>query len=64
MKIAVIGAGHWGMNLVRNLNDLDVLTHVVEKKTESIDNISSDFPWFNALITMNYYWNQTLMLLL
>ena len=49
MKIAVIGAGHWGMNLVRNLNDLDVLTHVVEQKTETIDNISSDFPKVQCL---------------
>ena len=49
MKIAVIGAGHWGMNLVRNLNDLDVLTHVVEQKTETIDNISSGFPEVQCL---------------
>ena len=44
MKIAVIGAGHWGMNLVRNLNDLDVLSHVVDQEKETIDNISSNFP--------------------
>ncbi len=30
MKIAVIGAGNWGINLVRNLRDLGVLSHVAE----------------------------------
>ncbi len=30
MKIAVIGAGNWGINLVRNLRDLGALSHVAE----------------------------------
>jgi len=30
MKIAVVGAGNWGINLVRNLRDLGVLSHVAE----------------------------------
>ena len=40
MKIAVIGAGHWGINLVRNLHALGVLSHVIEKDSEIIDEIS------------------------
>ena len=50
MKIAVIGAGHWGVNLVRNLHELGVLSHVIEKDSEIIDEISkeiSDVQFFN-----------------
>ena len=42
MKIAVIGAGHWGINLVRNLHALEVLSHVVETNTEIIDAVSEE----------------------
>jgi predicted dehydrogenase len=44
MKIAVIGAGHWGINLVRNLHELGVLSHVVEKNSEIIDEVSKEIP--------------------
>ena len=50
MKIAVIGAGRWGVNLVRNLHELGVLSHVIEKDSEIIDEISkeiSDVQFFN-----------------
>ena len=43
MRIAVIGAGNWGRNLVRNLSDMDVLSHVVEQKADSLKEISSQF---------------------
>lgn len=43
MRIAVIGAGNWGMNLVRNLSDMDALSHVVEQKADSLKEISSQF---------------------
>jgi len=42
MKIAIIGAGHWGINLVRNLHALEVLSHVVETNTEIIDAVSEE----------------------
>jgi len=42
MKIAVIGAGHWGINLVRNLHALGVLSHVVEKDSEIVDQVSKE----------------------
>ena len=42
MKIAVIGAGHWGINLVRNLHALEVLSHVAEKDSEIIGEISKE----------------------
>ena len=43
MRIAVIGAGNWGSNLVRNLSDMDALSHVVEQKADSLKEISSQF---------------------
>ena len=43
MRIAVIGAGNWGRNLVRNLSDMDVLSHVVEQKADYLKEISSQF---------------------
>ena len=44
MKIAVIGAGHWGINLVRNLHALEVLSHVVETNSEIIDAVAEEIP--------------------
>jgi predicted dehydrogenase len=42
MNIAVIGAGQWGINLVRNLHALGVLSHVVEKDSEIVDEVSKE----------------------
>ncbi len=42
MNIAVIGAGQWGINLVRNLQALGVLSHVVEKNSEIVDEVSKE----------------------
>ena len=44
MRIAVIGAGNWGINLVRNLSELSVLSHVVEKNSELTDQVVKNFP--------------------
>ena len=49
MRIAVIGAGNWGINLVRNLSQLSVLSHVVEKNSELTNQISKDFPEVQCL---------------
>ena len=43
MRIAVIGAGNWGRNLVRNLSDMDVLSYVVDQKDDYLKEISSQF---------------------
>ena len=49
MRIAVIGAGNWGINLVRNLSQLSVLSHVVEKNSELTNQITKDFPEVQCL---------------
>ena len=43
LKIAVIGCGHWGKNLVRNFADLKVLEYVFDPNTKSQDEISKKF---------------------
>ncbi len=40
MSIALIGAGYWGKNLLRDLNSLDVLKSVCEIK--NIENLNLD----------------------
>ena len=42
MRIAVIGAGNWGINLVRNLRDLEVLSHVAESVSGLRDRVRSE----------------------
>ena len=49
MRIAVIGAGNWGINLVRNLSQLSVLSHVVERNSELTNQITKDFPEVQCL---------------
>lgn len=49
MKIAVIGAGNWGENLVRNLNELGVLAAVAEASLGLCDGVSSDYPEVKVL---------------
>lgn len=43
-NIAVIGAGYWGKNLVRNFNELGVLKTVCDPNSESLDQIGKDYP--------------------
>ena len=40
MKIAVIGAGRWGRNLVRNFNELGVLGMVVDRSQEALTSVA------------------------
>ena len=49
MKIAVIGVGDWGVNLIDNLSQLGVLSHAVDKKKHSLELISSKFPGVECL---------------
>ena len=44
MRIAVIGAGDWGVNLIHNLSQLGVLSHAVDKEKHSLELISRKYP--------------------
>lgn len=43
-RIAVVGSGHWGKNLVRNFRELGVLTHVCDVQMSRLEVIKQDFP--------------------
>ena len=53
MKIGVIGAGNWGIKLVRNLHRLGVLSHIVDGDKERVENISNEFPEIDCLTSFN-----------
>ena len=43
-KVAVIGSGYWGRNLVRNFHQLGVLACVCDRSPESLENVKNQFP--------------------
>lgn len=44
MKVAVIGAGHWGRNLIRNLHEMGVLAAVAEHHAEVRKTLAESYP--------------------
>jgi predicted dehydrogenase len=44
MKVAVIGAGAWGRNLIRNLHDLGALAAVAEHHAEAREQLAAQYP--------------------
>lgn len=43
-KIACIGAGYWGTNLVRNFRDLGVLSWICDSSHERLTQLSAEYP--------------------
>jgi UDP-2-acetamido-3-amino-2,3-dideoxy-glucuronate N-acetyltransferase len=43
-KVAVIGAGYWGRNLVRNFHDLETLETVCDASEETLDALRIQYP--------------------
>jgi UDP-2-acetamido-3-amino-2,3-dideoxy-glucuronate N-acetyltransferase len=41
-NIAVVGAGHWGKNLIRNLNSLGVLQTICDTDNETLQSVDTD----------------------
>jgi predicted dehydrogenase len=50
VKVAVIGAGYWGPNLIRNINQLEEaeLTAICDRDPARLDHIRSRFPGINT----------------
>ncbi len=48
-KVAVVGGGYWGKNLVRNFSDLGVLAAICERRKESLAELSKQYPDANVL---------------
>jgi UDP-2-acetamido-3-amino-2,3-dideoxy-glucuronate N-acetyltransferase len=43
-NVGVIGAGYWGKNLIRNLNDLGVLKCICDTNAAALDTFRSEYP--------------------
>ena len=43
-KIAVIGAGYWGKNLIRNFNDLGYLGAICDQDSQLIKKYQKQYP--------------------
>src|SRR5436309_2984530 len=48
-RIACIGAGYWGKNLVRNFADLGVLSWICEQDSDRVEQLKLEYP--NASVT-------------
>src|SRR5215831_11954487 len=47
-RIAVVGAGYWGKNLVRNFYALGALSIVCESNEKTLDDVHSHYPTVKA----------------
>ncbi len=48
-KIAHIGGGYWGKNIVRNLHDLGVLTTICDTNRDSLSRYAKQYPEVNCV---------------
>ncbi len=53
-SVAVVGAGYWGRNLVRNFASLDVLGMVCDLNPEVLEQVKSQYPWVKIT---NSFWD-------
>jgi len=44
IKLAVIGAGHWGKNLIRNFDSLGALAAICENRKETLEEFGKSYP--------------------
>ncbi|KKL84888.1 hypothetical protein LCGC14_1960260, partial [marine sediment metagenome] len=47
-NIAVIGAGYWGKNLVRNFHELGSLHTICDSETRTLLDFSNKYPGLNT----------------
>ena len=52
MKVAVIGAGYWGKNLVRNFDSLGVLGAICDSREQTLKEFEKNYP--RALTTDSF----------
>ena len=52
MKLAVLGGGHWGKNLIREFNNCNVLKYICDTNKSVLDSYNEMYP--KILITDNY----------
>jgi len=51
-KICVVGAGHWGKNHIRTLNELGVLGGIVESNQETLNHFLEQYPHVDGYSTL------------
>lgn len=60
VKIAVVGAGNWGKNLVRNFYNLGTLEAVVDEDENRLKAIKKEYPDVKALRGIDNLWDMPL----
>lgn len=53
LKIAVVGSGYWGKNLVRNFNELGTLKIICDKNEELLENFKEQYPGLETCIAFH-----------
>ena len=55
LKIAIIGYGYWGPNLVRNFSNLDncVVSHVIDELPDRLKNVKKSYPDIDITCSLN-----------
>jgi predicted dehydrogenase len=57
IKVAVIGAGNWGKNLVKNFYHLGVLAAVVDEDEKRLSQIGKEYPGVKLLNHTSSLWD-------
>jgi len=56
IKVAVIGAGNWGKNLVKNFYELGALSAVVDEDEGRLNKVGKDYKGVHLLTSLNNLW--------
>jgi len=56
IKVAVIGAGNWGKNLVKNFYELGALSAVVDEDEGRLNKVGKDYKGVHLLTSLNDLW--------
>lgn len=60
IKVAVLGAGQWGANLIRTFHDLGVLAAIVEVDEERRRRVQAQFPDVDVFADADAIWDSSL----
>lgn len=59
MKVCVVGAGRWGKNHVKTLNELEVLGGVVDSNPETLNTLKSQYPEIKTFLNLEDALNES-----
>ena len=60
IKVAVIGAGNWGKNLVKNFYKLGALSAVVDEDEGRLNKVGKDYKGVHLLTSLNDLWKMAI----